>query len=140
VVVDTNLFVSGSIIKHGIPYQLLMAWRSGSFLLLISEEQRTELEDVLHRPEIAQKYRLSQQEIADLLLLVDNTAPQVPLRRRLPVKVRDPKDAHLLAAALGGKADYLVTGDEDLLVLNGHPKLGTLAIVNAREFLDRAGS
>ncbi len=45
---------------------------------------------------------------------------------------RDPKDDYLLAYALVGKADYLVTGDEDLLELE---QVDALKIVTAREFL-----
>jgi len=51
------------------------------------------------------------------------------------VAIRDPKDIHLLAA-LGGDADYLITGDADLLVLAGDPTLGPLRIITARAFLD----
>jgi hypothetical protein len=54
----------------------------------------------------------------------------------IPVAVRDPEDVHLLAAALGGNAAYLVTGDADLPILNGDPALGPLRIVAARAFLD----
>ena len=60
----------------------------------------------------------------------------MPLGGTLPVQVRDPKDEHVLAAALSGKADYLVTGDEDLLHLDGDPKLGNLQIITAREFVN----
>ena len=45
-----------------------------------------------------------------------------------------------LAAALGGNADYLIAGDEDLLVLDGDPKLGKLRVLTPRaslEILDR---
>lgn len=41
----------------------------------------------------------------------------------------------MLALALDSKADYLVTGDEDLLVLAGDERLGSLAIVTVAEFL-----
>jgi hypothetical protein len=44
-------------------------------------------------------------------------------------------DDHLLAACLGGKADYLVTGDADLLSLDRHPKLPNLRIIAVRPFL-----
>ncbi|MFM7197042.1 MAG: putative toxin-antitoxin system toxin component, PIN family, partial [Chloroflexota bacterium] len=37
----------------------------------------------------------------------------------LGMRIRDPNDAHVLAAALAGNVDYLVTGDADLLVLDG---------------------
>jgi predicted nucleic acid-binding protein len=68
--------------------------------------------------------------------LLDALAVPVTPRRRLPVHIRDPKDERVLAAALGGRADYLVTGDDDLLVLNGDPRIRTLKIVTVREFLD----
>ncbi|HSH81667.1 MAG TPA: putative toxin-antitoxin system toxin component, PIN family, partial [Herpetosiphonaceae bacterium] len=60
-------------------------------------------------------------------------------REPFPVAVRDVKDAHVLAAALDGSADYLITGDDDLLVLADDPRLGTLQIVTIRVFLDRLG-
>lgn len=136
VVIDTNLFVSGAISPRGLPNQLLQAWLNGAFTLLISAEQRQEVQEVLARPEIASRYNLSEESRAHLLFLIDTLALQVPLRQRLPVHVRDPKDDHLLAACLGGKADYLVTGDEDLLTLNGHPRLPNLRIMAVRPFLN----
>lgn len=54
----------------------------------------------------------------------------------VPVTVRDTKDIHLRAAALGGNADYLITGDDDLLVLNGDPALGRLRIVTVRTYFN----
>jgi predicted nucleic acid-binding protein len=55
--------------------------------------------------------------------------------KTIPVSVRDPKDKRMLAAAIEGAADYLVTGDQDLLVLQGDPRLGDLRIVPAARFL-----
>jgi uncharacterized protein len=136
VVIDTNLFVSGAISPRGSPNQLLQAWLKGAFTLLISSEQRVEVQEVLSRPEIARRYNLSEEAKAHLLLLIDTLALQAPLRHRLPIHVRDPKDDHLLAAALGGKADYLVTGDADFLTLDRDPKLPNLRILAVRPFLD----
>jgi predicted nucleic acid-binding protein len=50
--------------------------------------------------------------------------------------VRDPNDEKVLAAALGNRAGYLVTGDEDLLALRDDPRIKGLRIVTAREFLE----
>ena len=136
VVIDTNLFVSGTISPRGLPHQLLQAWLKGAFTLLISAEQRAEVQEVLFRPEIARRYNLSEEAKAHLLFLIDTLALQAPLRQRLPIHVRDPKDDHLLAAALGGKADYLVTGDADLLTLDRDPKLPNLRILAVRPFLN----
>ena len=41
----------------------------------------------------------------------------------------------ILGSALGGKADYLITGDKDLLALRGEPGLGSLRIITVVEFL-----
>jgi hypothetical protein len=136
VVVDTNLFVSGLIVKRGLPHRLLNYWRQGSFTLLISEEQRDEIEVVLHRPAIVERYGVTPGERADLLWLIDAVAVRVASRHPLPLVVRDAKDEMILASALGGRADYLVTGDEDLLVLSGAAEIGSLRILRAREFVD----
>jgi putative PIN family toxin of toxin-antitoxin system len=128
--------VSGAINPRGLPNQLLQAWLKGAFTLLISAEQHAEVQEVLSRPKIARRYNLSEESRAHLLFLIDNLALQVPLRHRLPIHVRDPKDDHLLAASLGGKADYLVTDDEDLLTLDRDPKLPNLRIIAVRPFLD----
>ena len=136
-VLDTNLFGSGSISKGGLPHRLLVEWRGGEFTLLLTAELRAEIEEVLHHPMIAQRYGLTAAEIADLLFIVDTMAVRATPRRRLPVHARDPKDDHVLAAALGGRADYLVTGESDLLVLDGDPRPGHLRILAPREFLNR---
>ena len=70
-------------------------------------------------------------EGSPVTVVVDEKSPVCTL----PVHVRDPKDAKILALALGGNADYLVTGDDDLLVLNGDPRLGKLQIVTVHTFL-----
>lgn len=61
-------------------------------------------------------------------------AEMVEIRETIVV-CRDPKDDKLLELAVSGNADFLVTGDKDLLVLN--PFRG-VEIITPREFLDRA--
>ena len=56
--------------------------------------------------------------------------------KNLPIHSRDPKDDFLLSAALGGNADYLITGDEDLLILKDNPSLGKLRIITIKDFLE----
>jgi predicted nucleic acid-binding protein len=51
-----------------------------------------------------------------------------------PDVVRDSKDRAVLACAVGGKADYIVSGDEDLLVLSIYENI---PILNANQFVDR---
>jgi putative PIN family toxin of toxin-antitoxin system len=135
-VVDTNLLVSGTVSKRGNPAALLDAWRRNAFLLLLSDAQRGEVTDVFSRPRIVERYQVPDDELQALFSLLETQARRVPLQEPLPLQVRDPKDNHILAAALGGRADYLVTGDDDLLSLAGDARLGPLEIVTVRVFLD----
>jgi putative PIN family toxin of toxin-antitoxin system len=133
VVVDTNLFVNGTILKRGNPYKLLSAWRASAFVLLMSADKLHELMDVFGRPKIVDRSQLTTSELADRferLAAVPRAAPiETP-----SVTVRDPEDKHLLATALGADATHLVSGGDDLLVLRDDPRLGAPQIVTAVEF------
>jgi putative PIN family toxin of toxin-antitoxin system len=138
VVLDTNIFISALLAPHGWPAQVLAAWRRNAFDLVLSRELWTELAEVLRRDDIRRRIR-RREWAADLLYELEASGDMVrplPLDE-LPVGCRDPKDDHLLACALGGRANFLVTGDEDLLVLNGDDRLGGLSIVRVVDFLDR---
>ena len=86
-VVDINLFVSGLISRRGQPNQLIAFLRRDSFVLVISEQLRSELGEVLQRERFAVKSGLTEEEREDFLLLVDSKAVFVTPRRRLPVIV-----------------------------------------------------
>jgi uncharacterized protein len=135
-VVDTNVFVSGTINPQGRPRQVLRAWHEDRFRLILSDRQHTELITVFGRPKIIRQFRITLLELTELIARIAGVTPIVP-SASIPVSLRDPKDEHILAAALAGKADYLVTGDDDLLVLQGDPRLGMLQIVTASQFLSR---
>ena len=134
-VVDTNLFVSASILHRGVPHDLIAAWERNEFTLLISDDQRTEVGNTLVRPKFA-RYGVSSTQVRSLLNRIAKQAVLALPIAESPLPVRDLKDEPILASALGGDADYLVTGDDDLLVLDGDPRLGKLRIVTARAFLD----
>ena len=133
-VIDTNVFVSGTINPHGRPRQVLRAWHEGRFRLILSDRQHAELITVFGRPKIIRQFRITLIELTELIARIAGVIPVVP-GSSIPVSLRDPKDEHILAAALAGKADYLVTGDDDLLVHQGDPRLGALQFVTASQFL-----
>jgi putative PIN family toxin of toxin-antitoxin system len=134
--VDANLFVSG-LIGRGLPTQLLRAWQARRFRMVTARPLREEIAGVLARPKF-RRHGLTPERSAGILDALA-AADQATLLPTLPVTVRDPADAKYLACALGGQADYLVTGDEDLLVLDGLPALGALRIVTVRTFLRLIG-
>ncbi len=134
-VVDTNLFVSGMITPGGRPSRLLDIWHAGWFELLLSDRQNIELTEVFRRPKIVRDYQLAPMRLIQLFAGLAAATLVIP-SQSIPVSLRDPKDEHILAAAIGGNADYLVTGDQDLLVHRDDPRLGPLKIVTAAEFLN----
>ncbi|MDQ6850290.1 MAG: putative toxin-antitoxin system toxin component, PIN family, partial [Actinomycetota bacterium] len=134
---DTNLFVSG-LIRPGLPALLLDAWLARLFRLVTSEPLREEVAGLLVRPKF-QRYGFTTERVGGILDALAAAEQAIPLAQ-IPVSVRDPKDVKVLACALGGRVDYLVTGDDDLHVLQGQPSLRNLRIVSAREFLTIIGS
>ena len=136
VVVDTNILVSGLMALRSSPHQLIKAWQAGEFVMVISSVLFDEYSRVLARPKFVDALGLDRAEIAELLAAIQTRAKDVPVAAKIPVAVRDPKDEMVLATAVGGDADYLVTGDDDLLALRDDPRLGKLKIVTVREFLE----
>lgn len=140
VLIDTNLLIS-AIIKKGntTPHKLLTSWREHEYYLVISDELIDEVENVLRRDRIYKKYNISTEEIEEFMLeLRNSTVFVVPLSLdNLSIHSRDKKDDKLLACALAGNCDYLITGDEDLLILNGRVELGNLKIMKAANFCSK---
>ncbi len=112
VVIDTNIWVSYLVgnILHGIDEKIL----SKEIKVVVSDEMLKELSEVLSRPKF--KNIFTAKGIKYLFALLDNYAIVVSPSREVNA-CRDKKDNFLLEAALEGKADYLITGDDDLLVL-----------------------
>ena len=76
----------------------------------MSWELARELVAVLRRPEIP-RYGITEADIDDVLAVLGPLLPDVDV----DVKIRDPSDTVVVAAALAGAADLVVTGDRDLL-------------------------
>lgn len=116
-VLDTNVLVSGLIGEHGPPRQLIDAWLEGRYTLVSSLYQAEELNHVLSYPRIASRLRLEETELGLILAALLSEAEVTPGLLQLSGVTRDPKDDPLVACAVEGKADYLVSGDRDLLDL-----------------------
>ncbi|MBM4431340.1 MAG: putative toxin-antitoxin system toxin component, PIN family [Chloroflexi bacterium] len=117
VVLDTNVLVSGLIAESGPPRALVDAWLDGQYTLISSLYQVQELNHVLSYPRIRERLRLEHAEIDAILATLLCEAELVAGHLAMPSVTRDPKDDPLVACAVEGKADYLVSGDGDLLVL-----------------------
>jgi putative PIN family toxin of toxin-antitoxin system len=132
-VVDTNVLVSGLISAAGPPARIVNALRRERFDLIVSPAVLDELLDVLLRPYLGVTVR----EAASMVATIRRRGHLVG-GEYLEVKaVRDPKDNIVLACALEGDAQYLVSGDRDLLVLKDHHVAGhrVVHVVRPRDFL-----
>ncbi len=120
VVLDTNVLLSGIAYPASVPGRILAAWRHGSVEVLLSTYILDELRCVL--PRLAQRHGLTSAEIDDLVDALSIQAEVVePLPQAEPA-LRDIDDqpvlGTLLAALKISAADYLITGDKDLLALS----------------------
>lgn len=124
VVVDTNIFISGTL-YGGNPEKVIDKLKTQTFLLCISPSIAIEIITKL------KKFTRDEQ----VLVLVQNVITKNVLLVKPTKKInicRDPKDNMYLEAAFDSKADYLITGDKDLLTLKTYKKT---KIVTPKEFL-----
>lgn len=110
VVLDTNVLLSALISPHGPPDTIYRAWRAAQFELVTSTAQLDELRRVSRYPKL--KAILPPHRVGAMV----NNMQRAVILKLLPnlpagVELSDPNDAFLFTMALGGEADYLVTGD-----------------------------
>lgn len=117
VVVDTGILVSALIRLTGTIGDVLHALRDGRFTAIYSTPMMLEVTEVLGRPKIQEKYHVQPDDIEALINLV-RLRGELVIPKRMVTACRDPKDNKFLEAALAGEAGAIVTGDDDLLVLN----------------------
>jgi putative PIN family toxin of toxin-antitoxin system len=129
VVLDTNVVLSGLLFPEGNPRLALLKAQNGQ--VLGSDATLLELIEAMNRPRFDRYLDRSirQQLVAEYL----NACQAVPIL--YPIRAcRDPKDDKFLEVAVHGRADAIVTGDQDLLVLS---PFGGIAILTPAEYLQR---
>ena len=126
VVFDTNVLVA-AFLTEGVCSTLLVRARRGDCELILSTDIIQEFEQILRR-----KFLLSQSEISQVRkVLVEATKEVFQRVKPITPVCRDPDDDRILACASEAHAEYIVTGDEDLLVLK---RYGAIHIVKPRDF------
>lgn len=129
-VADTNVLISRLVFRNSVPAQAVrLATSLGE--LLVSLETLEELESVLFRPKFDAYLTLRErlaffEKIRDTADFIESIVPVSACR--------DPKDDKFLSLAITGQADFILSGDQDLLVL--HPFRG-IAILTPRGYLDQ---
>ena len=110
IIIDTNIWISFLIGKNlkGLQHYIY----SSIFQIVTCEEQIFELINVLHRPKMEKIF--SKNQINVFFDLLDESACLTDVHSTVDI-CRDPKDNYLLALAIDANADYLISGDYDLL-------------------------
>ena len=114
VVLDTNVVVSGIAYPASIPGRIVAAWREGGIEVVLSRYILDEVARVLPR---LTRIRLTPTEIRDLVDSFMFLADIVEPAPGQELSLRDPEDQQVLGTLRASRADYLITGDKDLLAL-----------------------
>ena len=127
IIIDTNLWISFLITKDFTKLDEIIFSRHG--VLVFSQELLDEFLEVARRPKFRRFF--SSDYIEEILETIDEYADFVKVQTKTEV-CRDPKDNFLLSLSIDGNADFLLTGDKDLLELS---KFGETTIVTITDFL-----
>lgn len=124
-VIDTDVLVSGLIKPDGPSGAILKDLRRGRFKVIFSSELLQELVSVLTYPKLRTKYGLNRSAGEILPALLALRGDLVIPRRHISI-CRDPDDDALFEAAIVGCADYIVSGDSDVLAVKRYEGIGIL--------------
>ncbi len=130
IILDTNVLISGLLLSSSTSQQIFDQV-TGNEILLISENIFAEISQTLIRKKF-DKY-VSLEKRLNFLANLREKAEIVEITENI-TSCRDPKDNKFLELAVSGKADFIITGDQDLLVLN---PFRNIEIITINEFLTR---
>ena len=125
-VFDTNILIA-AFLTEGLCSGLLIRARKRAFNLVLCEDIIREFEGILIK-----KFKLPPTDISEISAIVSEATSEI-LHKLNPIPniCRDPNDDMMIACAIDATADYIVTGDEDLLILKNYKDI---VIINPRNF------
>jgi putative PIN family toxin of toxin-antitoxin system len=129
VVLDTNVLVSGVAYPTGTPGRIVRVWLRGGLVVVLSRYTLEETVRILPKfPSVA----LNPVELRDLADSFRTQAQMVEPDSEAEPALRDPADQQILGTLRASQADYLITGDKDLLALGEKYPIVTPAAFWAR--------
>ena len=128
VVLDSNIFVS-SFFWKGNPRKVFDRVTNGQDELFMTDEILEEITTVMSR----KKFDLSVKEVEDYVNIIEGYSVKVICRNELEHISRDKDDNKILQCGQKGNVDFIITGDDDLLVLKTY---GKIKIVSPKEYLE----
>jgi putative PIN family toxin of toxin-antitoxin system len=128
VVIDINIFVS-SFLWEGNPKKVVDRAVDGVDELYITKEILEQISEVMNRP----KFNADKDGIAYYLKSIEEIANEIIIHQKIQGGSRDKDDNSILECALTGNVDYIITGDDDLLVLS---EFNGIKIVTPKEYFE----
>ncbi len=114
IVIDTNVLISALLIKKSVPFQVVnIAFKQGK--ILYSDTSFAELQQDIYRQKFNKYLTLEERNI--FLFKFINGSEFIEIKEEIKA-CRDTKDDKFLELAVNGNANFIITGDIDLLVLN----------------------
>ena len=126
-VYDTNILIS-AFIGRGAPYKALNKVYDGKVKLIISPDLLLEFEDVISRS----KFNYTEKHIRRILTVIFKVSKVVKPDFSVDIVKEDPSDNRVIEAAISGKAQFIVTGDNHLLSLKN---VENIKIISVKDFL-----
>jgi uncharacterized protein len=128
IILDTNLWISFLISKDFSKLDEIIFSKKN--ILIFSQELLEEFLEVVKRPKFRRYF--AQTDIEELLETIDEYGEFIVVKSKIEI-CRDAKDNFLLSLAVDGKADFLLTGDQDLLMIE---KIGNTNIKIISSFFE----
>ncbi len=120
-----------AIINDGTSRRLLRKIIQGKHILITSEQIIKELKQVLSRP----KFKIDENEIKKITYIIRSSSNVEKTKSKFKIVKDDPDDDMFINTAHDGKADYIVSGDKDLLKIRKFRNVKILAVNEMRQIL-----
>lgn len=132
VVLDTNVWVSGLLLPNSNAGKILKEWKGVKFDVVVSSYILEEIGKVLADPKIKKRLHWDEAKIQHYLDLLVFFAEVVDVSESCVQVEADPKDSPILSTLIISNADFLISGDNDLLNLKENYQ-----ILSILEFLQK---
>ncbi len=132
VVLDTNVVVSAYLVPGGKPAQILSLAKAGEISIFLSPQIIEEIRETLLRPKLTKIHKATPKEIGQFIIAFEKVTTITQGAKKVYAINSDPDDNKILACALEGQADYIVSGDHHLTDLKSFQGI---PIVNPDVFL-----
>ena len=127
VVPDVNVLVSSIISPSGTPGRIYAAWKRRDLVFITSPVIIDKIVEVLRRPHIIDEFPIEEADIQALRSLLKRRTVSAPGTLDLQVVEEDPEDNTILAAAVEGRADCIISGDRHLKTLGEYQSISILS-------------